>query len=90
MGRKPGKLRAVGYGLVYGLGFALFILLGNYAGGVHGPSLVRTLVDFLAAGVIGAILGLVGRKQKSTARGAGTVIDALPLTSGTYDRLREI
>jgi Tetratricopeptide repeat len=66
-----------GYGLVYGLGFVLFILLGNYAGGVHGPSLVRTLVDFLAAGVIGAILGLVGRKRKSAARGAGTVIDAI-------------
>ena len=66
-----------GYGLVYGVGFVLFILLGDYVGGVHGPSLVRTLVNLLAAGVIGAILGLVGRKRKSTARGAGAVMDGI-------------
>ena len=65
------------YGLVYGLGLALLILLPNYVAGVHGPSLVRTIILLLFFGVAGAMLGLVGRARKSSIRSAGNFIDAV-------------
>ena len=63
------------YGLLYGIGLALFLGLPAYITAAHPPSLTRMLITWLAGAIVFAILGFVKRVRKSITGAAGNAID---------------